>query len=66
MNEYIKEFPWVYQGGGHWRAKGVPKGETAEIRHADQIFEEFLEFMAEKGEEAILEIQEQREERIQP
>jgi hypothetical protein len=29
-------FPFDYQGGGYFRRKGVPKGISADILHAEQ------------------------------
>ena len=29
-------FPFEYQGGGYFRRRGVPKGESADIIHGEQ------------------------------
>lgn len=46
----LKEiFPYDYQGGGYFRMRGVPKGETAPILHGQQA----VEFLYDKIKEAL-------------
>lgn len=44
VDELVRDFPWRNCDGGYWRAKGVPKGEPAEMRHGDEIVREAFEF----------------------
>lgn len=30
-------FPFEYQGGGYFRRRGVPRGETAEVLHGEHV-----------------------------
>jgi len=37
------DFRFKYVGGGYFRDKGMPKGEKAEVRHGDEIIDEFCQ-----------------------
>ena len=38
-----KDFRFRYVGGGYFRDKNVPRGKTAEIRHGEEILNEFCQ-----------------------
>ncbi len=38
-----KDFRFKYVGGGYFRDKNIPEGERAELRHGEEIIEEFCE-----------------------
>jgi len=38
------DFPFEYKGGGFFRQKGIPVGESAEMRHGEEIVEEALKY----------------------
>ena len=38
-----KDFRFKYVGGGYFRDKNIPQGKAAELRHGDEIINEFCE-----------------------
>jgi hypothetical protein len=38
-----KEFRFKYVGGGYFRDKNVPKGKKADVRHGEEIIDEFCQ-----------------------
>lgn len=38
-----KDFRFKYVGGGFFRDKNIPQGKTAEIRHGEEIINEFCQ-----------------------
>ena len=36
-----KDFRFKYVGGGYFRDKNIPKGKTAEVKHGEEIINEF-------------------------
>ena len=38
-----EDFRFKYVGGGYFRDKNVPLGEKAEVRHGEQIIDEFCQ-----------------------
>ena len=38
-----KDFRFKYVGGGYFRDKNIPPGEKAEVRHGEEIIEEFCQ-----------------------
>jgi hypothetical protein len=38
-----KDFRFKYVGGGYFRDKNVPQGKTAELKHGQEIINEFCE-----------------------
>jgi hypothetical protein len=49
-----KDFRFGYVGGGHFRDKNVPKGDTADMVHGDQIIEEFCKELISKASQNAL------------
>jgi hypothetical protein len=39
-----KDFPFEYTGGGFFRQKGIPVGESADMRHGEEIVEEAIKY----------------------
>jgi hypothetical protein len=38
-----KNFRFKYVSGGYFRDKNIPQGKTAELRHGEEIINEFCE-----------------------
>ena len=38
-----KDFRFKYVGGGFFRDKNIPQGKTAEVRHGEEIIDEFCQ-----------------------
>jgi hypothetical protein len=38
-----KDFRFKYVGGGYFRDKSIPLGEKAEVRHGEEIMDEFCQ-----------------------
>jgi hypothetical protein len=38
-----EDFRFKYVGGGYFRDKNIPLGEKAEVRHGEQIIDEFCQ-----------------------
>ena len=38
-----EDFRFKYEGGGYFRDKSIPKGEKAEVRHGEEIIDEFCQ-----------------------
>ncbi len=36
-----KEFRFKYVGGGYFRDRSIPQGKKAEVRHGEEIIDEF-------------------------
>jgi hypothetical protein len=38
-----EDFRFKYVGGGYFRDDSIPKGEKADVRHGEEIIEEFCQ-----------------------
>ncbi len=38
-----KDFRFKYVGGGYFRDKKIPQGKKAEVRHGEEIIDEFCQ-----------------------
>ena len=38
-----QDFRFKYAGGGYFRDKSIPQGEKAEVRHGEEIIDEFCQ-----------------------
>jgi hypothetical protein len=38
-----KDFRFKYVGGGYFRDKNIPQGKKAEVRHGEEIIDEFCQ-----------------------
>ena len=38
-----EDFRFKYVGGGYFRDKTIPKGEKADVRHGEEIIDEFCQ-----------------------
>ncbi len=38
-----EEFRFKYVGGGYFRDKNIPKGKKADVRHGEEIIDEFCQ-----------------------
>ena len=38
-----EDFRFKYVGGGYFRDKNIPRGEKAEVRHGEEIIDEFCQ-----------------------
>ena len=38
-----EDFRFRYVGGGYFRDNNIPKGEKAEVRHGEEIIDEFCQ-----------------------
>jgi hypothetical protein len=38
-----EDFRFKYVGGGYFRDKNIPKGEKADVRHGEEIIDEFCQ-----------------------
>lgn len=45
------KFPFEYVGGGYFRRKGVPKGQTAEMLHGEQVVDALIDVFLTSGSE---------------
>ena len=42
------DFRFKYVGGGYFRDKGIPQGEKADVRHGEEIIDEFCQELIER------------------
>ena len=56
LTEFRRQFRYRYVGGGYFRDKTVPKGETADMQHGDEIIskfcEDFLRYLSETSSDS--------------
>ncbi len=43
LNEFRKQFKYKYVGGGYFRDNSVPKGINADMRHGDEVINQFCD-----------------------
>jgi hypothetical protein len=51
------DFPFEYKGGGFFRQKGIPVGESADMRHGEEIVEEALKYAQARFNARIAELE---------
>ena len=43
-----EDFRFKYLGGGYFRDKNIPSGKKAEVRHGEEIIDEFCQELIER------------------
>ena len=43
LNKFREQFKYKYVGGGYFRDRTVPKGNSADMKHGDEVISKFCD-----------------------